>query len=473
MYTLYLSYDLPVSYLFLTGFLSGAICAPFLGGLVDKIGRKKSCLIYCALEIVINTLEHYNSLPLLLFGRVLGGITTNLLFTAFDAWLVKQNALNFYPKEKLQQTYGLMSVFNGFSAILAGVVSQVLEDYGGLTGPFTGAVGLTILTFVLIAFWWGENYGDGIDDDETAASSSSSSSSSSTSKEVEVSFFTQFKTQLSQGWRTTSTDKKILLCGLTQSLSEAATYTFVFLWVPTLLEVSPVPTDKSISLLPTGAVFSCFMICITIGGLLFPLITRLFNHKLELVATVTFFLSSAAMCVTAVCMSPNFDTPFLGVNHLLPDANDCFLPTIITFLLLETTIGLSTPLASTLRSKYVPVELQGCINNFFRLPLNLGVVLGTLSTDYYGKHICFFIISGLFAASGLVQGWLWVISWDEKKIEEVKSSSPAPPAVITANVTPTKKRVKKVVDEEEKKDEKKIDSPRREGLRARKTRVEE
>ena len=36
MYTLYLSYGVNISALFLTGFLSGAIFAPFLGSAVDK-----------------------------------------------------------------------------------------------------------------------------------------------------------------------------------------------------------------------------------------------------------------------------------------------------------------------------------------------------------------------------------------------------------------------------------------------------
>jgi len=58
MYTLYLSYNVNISALFLTGFLSGAFFAPFLGSAVDKLGRKKSCIAYCVLEIVINCIEH-------------------------------------------------------------------------------------------------------------------------------------------------------------------------------------------------------------------------------------------------------------------------------------------------------------------------------------------------------------------------------------------------------------------------------
>ena len=90
MYTLYLSYNVNISALFLTGFLSGAIFAPFLGSAVDKFGRKRSCVAYCILEIIINTMEHSQNFIVLLIGRVLGGISTNLLFSAFESWMVSQ-----------------------------------------------------------------------------------------------------------------------------------------------------------------------------------------------------------------------------------------------------------------------------------------------------------------------------------------------------------------------------------------------
>jgi hypothetical protein len=75
MYTLYLSYNVNISALFLTGFFSGAVFAPFLGSAVDKFGRKRSCIVYCVLEIIINTLEHSTDFTILLIGRVLGGMS--------------------------------------------------------------------------------------------------------------------------------------------------------------------------------------------------------------------------------------------------------------------------------------------------------------------------------------------------------------------------------------------------------------
>ena len=109
MYTLYLSYNVNISALFLTGFLSGAIFAPFLGSLVDKFGRKRSCIVYCVLEIIINWLEHYSDFRTLLLGRVLGGISTNLLFSAFESWMATEHRKKGFPEEWMAKTYSAVS----------------------------------------------------------------------------------------------------------------------------------------------------------------------------------------------------------------------------------------------------------------------------------------------------------------------------------------------------------------------------
>lgn len=117
MYTLYLSYNVNISALFLTGFLSGAIFAPFLGSLVDKFGRKRSCIVYCVLEIAINWLEHYKSFEILLLGRVLGGISTNLLFSAFESWMATEHRKKGFPEEWMARTYSEVSVYRLFSVV--------------------------------------------------------------------------------------------------------------------------------------------------------------------------------------------------------------------------------------------------------------------------------------------------------------------------------------------------------------------
>merc|ERR1712232_637588 len=129
------------------------------GSAVDKFGRKNSCIVYCVLEIIINTLEHSTNFGILLLGRVLGGISTNLLFSAFESWMTTEHRKRGFPEEWLSRTYSAASIGNGAMAILAGVVAQVLEDQFGHIGPFQGAIALTFLALVLVLYWE-ENYGE-------------------------------------------------------------------------------------------------------------------------------------------------------------------------------------------------------------------------------------------------------------------------------------------------------------------------
>ena len=202
MYTLYLSYGVNVAALFLTGFLSGAIFAPFLGSAVDKFGRKKSCCVYCILEIIINTFEHSTNFEILLFGRVLGGIFTNLLFSAFESWMTTEHRKRGFPDEWISSTYSVGSVGNGVMAILAGVIAQTFEDRLGPIGPFQAVIVLTALALLLI-LRWEENYGE--------------SSNDGANRSLRAQFY--------QGWATTYSDSNIWKIGLTQALSEGAMYT--------------------------------------------------------------------------------------------------------------------------------------------------------------------------------------------------------------------------------------------------------
>jgi len=203
MYTLYASYNVNISALFLTGFLSGAIFAPFLGSAVDKFGRKRSCIVYLILEIIINCMEHSSTMPMLLMGRVLGGISTNLLFSAFESWMTTEHRHRGFPEEWLTRTYAEASIGNGAMAILAGIVAQILEDNFGHIGPFQGAIALTSLALLLV-LGWEENYGEMKEGDHDQSS-----------------LYKQFI----DGWTTTMTDSRIWRIGMTQALSEGAMYT--------------------------------------------------------------------------------------------------------------------------------------------------------------------------------------------------------------------------------------------------------
>jgi predicted MFS family arabinose efflux permease len=343
MYTLYSSYGVSVSSLFMTGFLCSSIFGTTVGLYVDTMGRRMSCIIYCVLEIIINLLEHVNNMPLLLFGRFLGGISTNLLFSAFESWMVTAHRRKGFPEEWLKNTFGLASALNGTMAIAAGFLAQVSADIQGEIGPFQLAILLTVVALVLVSVMWTENYGEEKKDETTSST-----------------------------WRVVS-DKRILLVAASTSLFEGSMYTFVFMWVPTLLGLTKDP-------LPTGLVFSCFMCCITIGGLLFE---RAKNVAVEKLAIAVFALAALSVAI--------------------PVASRDFMVVFIAFLGVELAVGMFFPCGGTLRSRYIPDELQGSAMNLCRLPLNILVVVGTKLTDLVAMPTVFAVCASWFTLGLLCQ----------------------------------------------------------------------
>lgn len=163
-----------------------------------------------SIQIVINTLEHIPSMPILMIGRVLGGLSTSLLFSAFESWMVSEHRRQKFPDDLLASTFSVASAGNGLMAISAGFLSQMAADRLGDIGPFQLAIALTVLTLVIVSFWH-ENYG-------SAAEETDNSSNKDSEKEVPKTFFESLLIAMN--------DPHILLVGLSQAFFEGAVYTF-------------------------------------------------------------------------------------------------------------------------------------------------------------------------------------------------------------------------------------------------------
>ena len=91
VYQLYVSYGfLPheIGLLFVGGFGSSLVFGTFIGSLADKYGRKKTCLIYSICYILACCTKSVNDFWVLMVGRILCGISTSLLFSSFESWMV-------------------------------------------------------------------------------------------------------------------------------------------------------------------------------------------------------------------------------------------------------------------------------------------------------------------------------------------------------------------------------------------------
>jgi len=427
MYTLYTAYaqeegsSVSVGTLFFSGFLAAGVLGTFTGPLVDRYGRKRACLVYVALEVTINLLEHVNDMHWLMVGRILGGISTSLLFSAFEAWMVTEHRKQGFPEEWLGVTFGHCAVWNGATAIAAGFVAQVAADRLGDIGPFQVAIALTVLAGVLI-LPWAENYGAASEITSPGPPASSQqasgkerrrasspkrkprsrSSSPSRSRQAEmptgeigseIAGTTDEKKAekkadvgLMAAWRSVRETPALLVVGAVYALFEGAMYTFVFNWVPTLADA----LGGFHSIAPVqGLLFSCLMAAISIGGELYNLVFRFI--EVESIGVAIFACSFLCMLVPVMCglkgwcISTSFGLQFTA------------------FLGFEMCVGAFQPCIATLRSKYVPDSQQSTVNNLFRLPLNLLVAAGTVLSDYLPRYQIFAICATSHVLAGLCQ----------------------------------------------------------------------
>lgn len=150
-------------------------------------------------------------MPALILGRILGGLSTSLLFSAFESWMVSEHRIQKFPEELLASTFGICSWGNGVVAILAGFLAQFASDVSGDIGPFQLAIALTVVSLAMVVFWR-ENYGSGHSEEDSL--SSPSSSFSATCKSIGDSF------------AVISKDPSMLYLGLSQAFFEGAVYTF-------------------------------------------------------------------------------------------------------------------------------------------------------------------------------------------------------------------------------------------------------
>ena len=123
------------------------------------MGRKKAAMLYCFLEMVINQIEQYPLFIGLIFSRVVGGITTNLLFSVFESWLLTEHRRRNFAEEKLETIMRDSVIGSNLAAIVSGFLAHGLAEKYGSVGPFMGAVACTGFAFLLVSTAWSENYG--------------------------------------------------------------------------------------------------------------------------------------------------------------------------------------------------------------------------------------------------------------------------------------------------------------------------
>ncbi|XP_052072412.1 molybdate-anion transporter-like isoform X1 [Mytilus californianus] len=380
VYALYESYGMTthqIEVLFVAGFGSSMIFGTIIGSIADKFGRRNNCIIYGILYGGACITKHFNSFWVLMLGRLLGGIATSILYSAFESWMIYEHTKRGFEQESLGTVFSHAVLGNSLVAIVAGLVAQFFADRFGFVAPFDVALTVLMIMTVIVVFTWTENYGDRT---------------------------TNIGHSFSEAWKSIRTDPKILCLGMIQSLFEGSMYIFVLEWTPALTPSEPSTTGTARRLLaassetiPHGHIFAGFMVSIMIGSSLFKLLSK--YSSVESFMRFVLVIASASLA-TPIIFKGNQLVVFIG------------------FLVFECCVGIFWPSLGQMRGKYVPEETRATIMNFFRIPLNM-IVVAILLQNLQMKVIFQCCVGFLFLAA-LSQQWLFSLHTSESQKPVIK-----------------------------------------------------
>ncbi|CAK7240071.1 MAG: hypothetical protein STHCBS139747_001508 [Sporothrix thermara] len=403
------------------GSAAGGVSAFFVGSAADLHGRKQACLVFCATYAISCLLTVASAwLPVLLAGRVLGGVSTSLLFSVFESWMVtdfwenekygtsmllddedtdddnndhdhdhnkNQNQNHNHDKSvsaaerkkekdeaerqasaRLSQTFGQMGTLNSLAAIASGVFSDwVVGATGTAKAPFiTSAVLLAVAAWRIRAVWE-ENYGD----DESGGSVLA-----------------------------VLTDPPVLVMGLVSTLFEGTVCLFVLFWTPALKEAASAAVSLSPSFsLPHAIIFASFMVAAMAATLAFNVITaqlrlvRYVSLLLGLLVSAEFvfyFLSSSPESSDPSESSESSGASGRSTSDRLSEQTMFWL-----FCLFEACVGAYWPCMGFLKGRLVPDGARAQVYALLRVPLNLFVVAALLYTRDESHGTVFGVCSSL------------------------------------------------------------------------------
>lgn len=363
-----------VALLFLVGFGSTAIFGTFIGGAVDLLGRRAGSLCFALLYSLSALSTRAMQLPMLLAGRLAGGLGTSLLFSAPEAWFVSEHAKLGIDGKWLGQTFGLAYFVDSLVAITAGRLAGFAAAKRGPSAPFELSVLFLAAGAAVAASSWRENFGGSKAAGPNAAVAAAADEVAEMSEEgagapgADASEATATGDGegggqiVGEAIAALRSDAKIQLVGAVQALFEGAMYIFVLQWPPAMKRA----LHGAVGGIPFGLVFSCFMVCCMIGSTAFSALAR---NKVPIEKGMQYMLLAAAIAMstaTAAC------------------ARGAVVPLVAAFFAFEACVGFYFPAIGSLRSAYLPDAYRGVIMNLYGVPLNLIVVAVFLSIGKLG-----------------------------------------------------------------------------------------
>ena len=146
--------------LFVAGFGSSLVFGTIVGSLADQFGRRFNCIIYGLIYALGCVTKHFPSYYVLMAGRLLAGLATSILYSAFESWAVCEHHSRGFSDDLLSNLFAHATLGNSVVAILAGIVAQISADMYGFVAPFDVSIVVLLAMVVTTVMTWNENYGD-------------------------------------------------------------------------------------------------------------------------------------------------------------------------------------------------------------------------------------------------------------------------------------------------------------------------
>ncbi|KAI1840546.1 hypothetical protein JX266_013275 [Neoarthrinium moseri] len=380
-----------VAILYTATYSTAALFAPFTGILADRFGRRAACLTFCAIHSLSSLSVLSEAIPILVLGRMLGGVGITLLWTAFESWMVTEynaRGLGFGQTAiRLSDMFGIMTTANCINAILAGVLAHcVVLALGSKTDPFMLGLALDAGAALLMLRTWKENRGVG------AAMAVMEGEINSTSEGV-----SQRKSSWFRDLMASLQDRRILILSMVSSCFEGTIFLLMFCWPGALKEAYSRGSgrDQDSKLLPYGVIFANFMAAMVLGALAFNILMRRSRSLADpscSTSTLPTALLSSSLMLAGLC--------FLAAAFAKSE-----LQLFVAFLLLEACNGMYVPSIAYQRGRIVKDSGRASVYGLMNLPLFLFVIAALLTTAEDGgthRFIIFIFCAVLLLIAAVV-----------------------------------------------------------------------
>ncbi|KAK4189417.1 hypothetical protein QBC35DRAFT_472638 [Podospora australis] len=241
-----------VAMLYMTTFISAAICSLFVGFLADKFGRRKAGLAFCVIHSLSALTVFVPNIHVLFVGQALGGLGLAMLWTVFESWMVTEWNTRELGDERLGTMFGIMVRANCSAAVVGGILGDfVVRTFKSKKGPFAAGVVFEVIAAVMMMLTWNENYGQPKD---------TNTEDRQTTK--------QALKQLG--------DIKLWALSFISCCWEGTNFLVNFFWAGILQDAHDITIDKGPDYddVPYGPVFAVFMLFMILGSLLFSAIVK-------------------------------------------------------------------------------------------------------------------------------------------------------------------------------------------------------